>query len=251
MVSVCMVSYNGEKYIKQQIDSILLQLDSNDELIISDDGSLDRTIEIIESINDNRIKLYKHNSNRELYKMKLGGYRLVAQNFENAITHANGNKIFLSDQDDIWALNRVAEMSKALNEYAVVLCNYSVIDMDGNKTGTIGYPENKMPVRNSFIYNILRSRFMCCCMAFNKDMLQYILPFPAKLMSCDQWIGSLSTLVGGCKYINETLHYYRRHESNVSATTKKSPNSLFFKLYFRFYMFTIVLYRFISGKFKK
>ena len=60
MISVCMATFNGEKYIKEQIDSILIQLKEEDELIISDDGSTDKTLEIINELNDSRIKTLKN-----------------------------------------------------------------------------------------------------------------------------------------------------------------------------------------------
>ena len=88
MISVAMTSFNGEKHIKRQIDSILANLDTSDELVISDDGSTDRTIEIIQSLHDNRIVL--------VYGPKKG----INKNFENAIYHCKGDYIFLSDQDD-------------------------------------------------------------------------------------------------------------------------------------------------------
>lgn len=72
-ISVCMATYNGEKYIKEQIDSILCQLSENDELIISDDRSKDRTIDIIKSYNDSRIKLYIHEKDKYLKSYGGGG----------------------------------------------------------------------------------------------------------------------------------------------------------------------------------
>lgn len=91
MISVCMACYNGQKYIRQQIDSILSQLKENDELIISDDGSKDLTCEIVLSYHDPRIKL--------LHNTKEHGF---IGNFENALRCAKGDIIFLSDQDDVW-----------------------------------------------------------------------------------------------------------------------------------------------------
>ena len=90
MISVCMASYNGAIFIKQQAVSILNQLGLEDELIISDDGSKDNTLEILASLNDSRIKIYHHSAPHG-----------VVSNFENAIKHASGDYIFLSDQDDI------------------------------------------------------------------------------------------------------------------------------------------------------
>ena len=79
MISVCIATYNGEKYIKEQLDSIINQLDQNDEIIISDDGSSDRTLNIIESYNDNRIVLYKNS------------FKNVVLNFEFAISKSKGD----------------------------------------------------------------------------------------------------------------------------------------------------------------
>ena len=75
MISVCMATYNGEKYIKEQIESILSQIGSHDELIISDDMSSDETVDVIKSIDDRRIKLYYHQENHGFVK-----------NFENALS---------------------------------------------------------------------------------------------------------------------------------------------------------------------
>ena len=96
MISVCIATYNGEKYIKQQLLSILKQIKVNDEIIISDDHSTDKTFNIIKSFNDTRIKFFLNNKGK--------GY---TRNFENALEKAHGDIIFLSDQDDIWIDNKV------------------------------------------------------------------------------------------------------------------------------------------------
>ncbi|MCG2791916.1 MAG: glycosyltransferase, partial [Weeksellaceae bacterium] len=106
MISVCLATYNGEKYLEAQIKSILKQLSVDDELIISDDRSTDNTISVINKFDDNRIKIF-------INKNKNG----VAHNFENALLKATGDYIFLSDQDDIWADNKVDVLLKELKEY--------------------------------------------------------------------------------------------------------------------------------------
>ena len=95
MISVCIATYNGEKYIKEQLDSILPQLKKLDEIIISDDKSKDKTLKIIKTLNDSRIKIFTN--------PKKG----LISNFENAITKSSGDYIFLSDQDDIWHENKI------------------------------------------------------------------------------------------------------------------------------------------------
>jgi hypothetical protein len=116
-ISVCMATYNGSEYIREQISSILIQLGIGDELIVSDDTSTDNTIEIIQSFNDDRIKVVINS------KCKSPIF-----NFENAIKQASNPLIFLSDQDDVWVENKVYEMKLMLNQYSMVVCNHSVVD---------------------------------------------------------------------------------------------------------------------------
>ena len=98
MISVCIATYNGEKVLKRQIDSILSQLGDSDEIIISDDGSKDRTLEVLANYDDKRIKIFHHQKRPE----DKHSAEIVAHNFENAIEHAQGDYIFIADQDDEW-----------------------------------------------------------------------------------------------------------------------------------------------------
>lgn len=104
MISVAMASFNGEKYIKKQILSILDNLNEDDELVISDDGSTDCTLQIIKEFQDSRIKLIK------------GNHEGINKNFENAIVHCMGDYIFLSDQDDEWYPSKVSTVMKYFND---------------------------------------------------------------------------------------------------------------------------------------
>ena len=117
MISVCMSTYNGEQFIFKQLDSILSQIGLNDEVIISDDGSKDNTINIIKSFNDKRIKLFFRKKTPSLVR-----------NFENAIQKAVGEYIFLADQDDIWIKNKVSETLKYLNKYDLVISDCILIN---------------------------------------------------------------------------------------------------------------------------
>lgn len=91
MISVCMPTYNGEKFIRIQLESILSQLGNDDEIVISDDSSTDKTVEITKSFNDSRIHLLENNT-----------FHSPIYNLENALKNAKGDFIFLSDQDDEW-----------------------------------------------------------------------------------------------------------------------------------------------------
>ena len=119
-VSVAMATYNGEKYIKEQIETILNNLDDKDELVISDDGSSDMTIEIINKINDKRIKLLE------------GPRKGLKKNFENAIKNTTGDVIFLSDQDDIWMENKVEKVLECFNNNNYILIQHDAVVVDEN-----------------------------------------------------------------------------------------------------------------------
>lgn len=103
MISVCIATYNGGKYIKEQLDSILFQLGKDDEVIISDDSSTDDTLSILESYHDERIVILTNQK-----------FHSPVYNFENALKSAKGDFIFLSDQDDIWEPTKVEVMLDSL-----------------------------------------------------------------------------------------------------------------------------------------
>lgn len=226
MISVCMATFNGHEYIKLQIDSILSQLSITDELIISDHGSTDGTIEIVLQYDDPRIILIK-SSPLVISKRK---HMLVALNFNIALTEAKGDYIFLADQDDIWLGDRVSKCIPLLNEYSLVMCNCKLINSEGIFLGKMNWIEN--PISKYFIINLFNMPFHGCCMAFSSRVLNKCLPFPRGLVSHDNWIGLLATLLGKVIYLDEALIAYRRHSTNVSSRGVSS-NTFFFKIYYR------------------
>lgn len=230
MISVCMASYNGAKYIREQVMSILPQLGKDDEIIISDDGSTDGTLETIQSFNDKRIKVL-HHAKIEYRHTYLINFRKVADNFENALSHAKGDIIFLSDQDDIWKEDKVAKMIKALENYDIVECNCGTIDENDNLLAEKF--RSKRPFSNSILGNLISMPFLGCCMAFHSKVLNWSLPFPNELIAHDFWIGFWGNQLGNMGYIDEPLHLYRQHTNNVSPGSKKSNNKLMLKLIYR------------------
>lgn len=230
MVSVCMAVFNGEKYIKQQIDSILPQLNPNDELIISDDGSTDRTLEIIGSFQDNRVKVLKSNNQN------------IVGNFENALSNAKGEVIFLSDQDDIWHLSKVEDSLKYLNEYDLVFSNLEMFSSDISDT-RLFFKGNK--TRTGMIRNILKNNYIGATMAFKKTVLDTALPFPKGIYMHDIWLAMIAEVIGKTFFISKPLIYYRRHVENASETGKKSSNSFFKKISMRVLLVFNLLKRFL------
>ena len=223
-ISVCMATYNGEKYIYEQIESILYQLREQDEIIVSDDHSGDNTIEIIKSFNDNRIKIIFNNGER--------GY---TANFENALNHATGDIIFLSDQDDVWLNGKVDKMLRLLESSDLVVSDVEIVDTNLNLINSSHFRLHN--VKDGFWNNFLFTRYIGASMAFKQEILKKVLPFPSKKSLCahDYWITIVSEAYYNVKLLNEPTLKYRRHESNASTGGLKSKNSLLKKLINRFY----------------
>jgi len=223
MISVCMATYNGEKFLYNQLKSILSQLSSDDEVVISDDGSKDSTLNIIKTFDDPRIKIFVN-------KGKHG----VVFNFENALKRASGDIVFLSDQDDVWVDNKVAVMSAVLNDVDLVIHNSLIMDGKGNISNVDFYSIRYS--KSGYWKNLYKNTFVGSCMAFRREVLQYALPFPKHILWHDMWIGLIVEKRGKTKFIDNKLLYYRRHGNNASATAEKSSFSFLFQVKYRLQM---------------
>lgn len=223
MISVCMAAYNGEKYIGDQVDSILKQLSWNDELIISDDGSTDRTLEIVKQFKDSRILLICNTKCRS-----------ILYNFENALRVANGEYVFLADQDDLWISGRIQIMVSALLYYDVVVSDAVVTDHDL----AMIHPSLFQLLESGpgIIKNLLNNTYVGCCMAFKKAVLEASLPFPHDSPMHDWWIGMIGELSFSTYFLPQPLLYYRRHDTCSSYTVFDSKYSIKKKLLWRYIM---------------
>jgi glycosyltransferase involved in cell wall biosynthesis len=228
-----MATYNGEEYVEEQLESILSQLSATDEVIISDDNSTDETLSIIKKINDSRIKVFINE--------KESGY---TKNFENALEKANGEIIFLSDQDDIWMEDKVSKIVSRLEECSFVVSDNTIVDKDLKVINHSHFDIYK--TSNGFIRNLLIPRYVGACMAFRKEVLIKSLPFPENqtYTAHDYWISLISELYFEACMIHEPLIKYRRHGKNTSNGGFKSKNSLTHKLKVRFYTLAHLLKRY-------
>ncbi len=236
MISVCIPTYNGEKYLKQQLDSILVQLEKNDEIIVSDDSSTDSTINLLKSYQDPRIRILQGN----LYKNPIF-------NLENALKHAKGDYIFTADQDDIWKNDKVKQMIQALQKYDLVVSDASIINKNGEIIVNSFFKQHHS--HKGYWKNLWHNHFLGCCMAFRKDCLQYILPFPKRIAMHDIWIGLCVELHGNTFFLPEKLIYYRRHGNNASQTGEKSRFTRKYQLYYRVYLLVMTTVRRIKSFF--
>ena len=235
MISVCIATYNGEKYIKEQIDSVLCQIGSDDEVIVSDDGSKDNTIKIIEKYNDNRISIH------------LNSFRNPTKNFEFLISIAKGDYIFLSDQDDVWYPDKVSVylgLFKKNPKASLLISDLSIINKDGIIQDKVFY---KKGFKSMLIQNLIKNNFIGCTMAFRGELKNIVLPFPKKIAMHDWWIGLCCVLFDEIYFIDQKLHFYRRHDNNV--TYEKKFNFIA-KVKFRINMINALLRRYIEIKYK-
>jgi GT2 family glycosyltransferase len=212
-LSVCLASYNGERYIAAQLHSILIQLGANDEVIVVDDASTDGTRERVLSLGDSRIQLIEHTTNRG-----------VSRTFEDAIRAASGRILFLSDQDDLWSPNKVAVMLEAFRsqpDVTLIATDVSLIDCDGSLLAA-SYFQPRGKFRPGLWANVIRNRFGGCTLAFRCEVIGDILPLPRKYdVLHDVWIGVRNSLAGHkTLYIPEALVLNRRHAA--TATGKKT-----------------------------
>jgi len=223
MVSVCMATFNGGKYVREQVNSILAQLSDGDELIVSDDGSTDDTLEVLKSFHDSRIKVFA------------GPHKGVTYNFENAISCSEGEYIILSDQDDVWEPNKVERMLTALSSHDLVVSDGWIADEGANSTGRSIFDFN--PPHGGFVRTVCHTSYMGCCMAFRRRILERVMPFPPHIIGHDYWIGQIADMYYDTCFISDRLFRYRRHGNNASSfTTNNSPLSFRQKVVYRFWL---------------
>jgi glycosyltransferase involved in cell wall biosynthesis len=235
-ISICIPTFNGASYIREQLLSILPQLDSNAEVIISDDHSTDRTLEKILELEDQRIKIITNE-----------GCPGTVCNMENALKHAKGDFIFLSDQDDVWFPEKLSVMTRFLDNYDLVISDAAVIDVDGKILHPSFYAINYSG--KGFFRNWVNNSFMGCCMAFNRKILDYVLPFPPGIAMHDSWIGLNAALVARYCFLPQPLIYYRRHGKNVTVSFKKNALPVSYQVQYRLAMMVHIIRRRMQRKF--
>jgi glycosyltransferase involved in cell wall biosynthesis len=215
MVSVCMAVFNGERYVREQLDSILAQLTDEDEVIIVDDCSRDRTVDLIQDLRDSRIAILRNQTN-------VG----PVMSFERAIARAKGRYIFLSDQDDIWKPNKVASTCEIFEstDCLVVVSDANIVTAD--RSESLGSFFSLRQSGSGFWRNLYKNGFIGCCMALRFDAKSFMLPFPVDVGLHDEWIGLCSSIAGRVIFSDQQLIDYRRHEQNYSQLARGSLPSM-------------------------
>ncbi len=211
MISVAMATYNGSKYLEEQVSSILSQTYSNFELVIVDDFSTDDTSRYLESIEkESRVRVIYNKEN-------LG----CVKSFEKAINNCQGEYVLLSDQDDVWEENKIEELLGAIGEYSLIYSDCEVINKYGDAQGYSFKKINSMNGMDSKTsgfqsISIFNSFVLGCSMMFAASLKKEILPIPQDRFNHDKWIVNIAAHKGGVKYLDQKLFKYRVHGENLS-----------------------------------
>ena len=234
-LTILMATYNGERFLKEQLASFDAQSFQDWDLWVSDDGSKDQTKEILRN--------FKFNSFHKLV-VRDGPHEGFVKNFlDLTISCENDAEYFaFSDQDDIWLPNKVEISLSALKKADLVLTNCSVVDEKGEILIEDFFSVRKTHI--GFLRNLWKNTYLGCCMAFRRDFLNIIMPLPRNLpIYQDGWIGALIDICGTTKIETSICMYYRRHLDNVSSTSEKSKLSLLQKIRVRVLLFYLVIRR--------
>jgi glycosyltransferase involved in cell wall biosynthesis len=210
-----MAVFNGERYLEEQLRSILTQLANDDEVIVVDDCSLDGSVNLIRRMNDPRITLLLNNAN--------SGPKV---SFERAFSAAKGKYIFLADQDDIWAPDKVAITCKIFDSSNSLLVVSDAHVVDEHRQTIVESLFRLRGSRAGFWPNLYKNGFVGCCMAARSETKSYLLPFPTDIGLHDEWMGLCSSIAGHVEFTTHKLIDYRRHSANVTYLAHGSLASM-------------------------
>jgi glycosyltransferase involved in cell wall biosynthesis len=216
-VSVALATYNGRRYLAEQLASLVAQKRRPDELVVCDDRSGDGTVELLEEFARTapfRVRIYPNERN-------LG----VLRNFEKALSLCEGDLVFMSDQDDVWLPDKIGAVAQVFETTpgALAVVNDKLIA-----------DENLVPTGATMLGNIRGfgspdGNFVAgCCSAFRREWLAIALPIPERAIAHDTWLIGLANRLDLVSICEKPLQYYRRHGSNVSQNSYSAPRRVGF-----------------------
>ena len=233
VVDILLATFNGERLISEQIDSILNQTYTNWNLIIRDDGSTDNTIMIIKDYinkHPHKIKLIEDE------KRNLGS----SKNFSELLNYSKSEYIMFCDQDDVWlpdkirlSLEKIVELENAFGrEKPLLVFNDLFVVDDSLKiiSDSFWRLKKRKPQNTSLNRLIVQNVITGCAMIINKMLLELSMPIAKSAMMHDWWMGLVASSYGEIGYIRAPLIYYRQHSSNVIGANRKSVKQFLKKI---------------------
>lgn len=211
-VTVCVATFNGASYVRQQLVTILEDISPTDEIIVVDDGSSDRTTSIIFEIDDPRILLHRNSTNQ-------GHVRA----FERAIALAGGKIVCLADQDDLWPKGRTAKLAEALGDFDVVAGRFAILPLSAaaNPSG-LRADDSAHPWRNIGGLALGRRDYYGSVMAFRAPLRRYLLPIPRYVEAHDHWLALTGAICGKLGHVEDVVVLRRLHDANLSPRTRRT-----------------------------
>lgn len=237
-VEVLMATYNGGKYIREQLDSILQQSHSNISILVSDDSSTDNTRQILEDYKKqfpDKIQILP-SQNR-----KLG----IIGNFSYLLEHSKEDYTMFADQDDVWLPHKISAMLERMKHYEAVngkntpILVHSDLIVTDEKLNVISSSlwdfQKINPRLSSFNRILVENTITGCASIFNRALTQLITPIPVSATLHDWWLGLVASALGKVYYMNQQTVLYRQHGNNVlgaktwnlSYIAKMIKNSIF------------------------
>lgn len=211
LVSIAVCTYNGERFLEEQLDSLIEQTYRPMEIIVVDDGSIDRTPDILADYEK------KHDIFNVYFNEVNLGY---CKNFEKALGLCSGKYIALCDQDDIWRPEKIATFVHEIGGRSLIYSTPSYIDQTGTPANiqrpVFAQPVGRCPLGLIFSFPITGHLSMV-----TREVLDHALPFPATITQHDYWLPLVAATLNGLKPIDQVLSYYRIHGENVSFRKRK------------------------------
>lgn len=223
--TVVMCTYNGEAYLKEQLDSLVAQTRRPDMVVVGDDGSTDKTLNLLTEFGRNApFPVIVHRGQ--------GHAAGPAENFSRTLERASGDWFALCDQDDVWHKNKLERLEAALMVDIDTHLAFSDANLVGKDLSAFGKtfwsrvgldPQTVVRLRSdgALIEVLKRYRVMGAAMAFSADVRAMALPIPPEWPH-DAWIASIAAATGRLEPVAEPLLEYRQHESNAVGGTRPS-----------------------------
>lgn len=223
-ISVVMCTLNGEKYLQEQVESILRQTRMPSEIIVSDDGSSDGTVPLVRGLLKGRSDIRVVITTR---KAPLG----PAANFSSALALATSQLIALGDQDDVWHPTKLETLASVLEHDATVLLAHSdaaLVDEAGRRAGSLSHalamtrPERRALASGAALTALLRRNLVTGATSMIRtDLLKVALPIPQGWVH-DEWLALVAALHEGVAFVDEELIDYRQHGANHIGASRLS-----------------------------
>ncbi len=213
LVSIALATYNGEKYLKEQLNSIVNQTYKNIEIIVADDSSTDKTVEILKEFSQ------KYNVHFFVNETNIG----LVKNFERAVLLCKGDYIAFADQDDYWLPEKIEVLLNEIDENLLIHSDALVIDANGNITSnSLSQLSEKMIDMNTVSQFLFHNCVNGCCAMIRREILNQAVPFPDGIMYHDWWLALIAMNENRIKYLPIPLIKYRQHANYTGSAQLQS-----------------------------